>query len=73
MPFFKSLVWLDLEKCPGRKRESNPGFAALKADALNARPKGQSHASDLKMQEPGVLGSVPQNAGPESAYCDWMR
>ena len=31
---FKSLAWLDSEKSPLRKRESNPGSSALEVDAL---------------------------------------
>ena len=35
---FKSLVWLDPEKSPRQKRESNHGSPALKAEALLTRP-----------------------------------
>ena len=34
VPMFKSLVCLDLEKSPRRKRESNPESSALEAGAL---------------------------------------
>ena len=40
-PVFKSLVWLNPEKFPHRKRESKPRSAALEADALTTRPRRQ--------------------------------
>ena len=41
-PIFKSLVWLNPEKCPRCKQESSHRSAALEADALSTRPTRQS-------------------------------
>ena len=54
VPIFKSLVWLDPEKSR-RKRESNPGSAALEADDLTTRPTRRSQC-----KEPLITTECPE-------------
>ena len=58
VPILKSLVWLNPEKFPCRKRESNPGSAALKADALTT---GLTRQCERERQDRQMHLKYPKN------------
>ena len=70
VPIFKSLVRLDPENSPRRKRESNPGSSALEADALTTRPTRRSSGRREERREGGggslslTCSTIPRVAPP---------
>ena len=66
VPIFKSPIWLNSEKSPWCKWESNSGSAALEADALTAKPTRWREIGDHSSQgsdlQTGALVAVLPDA-----------
>ena len=62
VPFFKSLVWLDLEKFHHSKRDSNPKHPALEVYAVTTWPTMQ----------PLLVGSQRGQRWAEQVGCHWL-
>ena len=71
VPVFKSLLWLDPEKFPWRRPESNPRSAALKADALTTGPTRWFSLAEKMCAE--LLPQVFQPFFEVSVHCICFR